>query len=367
MTDFLDFAERNGFALFPMPFGQKAPHGIVASFAHDWSRSPEQWQTWRTQHKCNFGIVAGASRLVIVDIDVAEVGFETAWGYWTEWCTARGLPVFQSYCQSARGGRHIGFQIPADFDISTLRQVPLIGAVEGISKKPIIDLRVGNGFVVAPGSYYDGSIRGEQSGHYVLLPNARVHVAPDALLTACTRAKPKDDAVTRAGTADVGDVEKVLIWMAQNGEFASYAQWCEVGMILRSEFGDDPGFQLWQLTSDGTCSADAEWAKWQSFTADPRSDGVGIGTLRHNAKKAGCPHVIRKSTQAMFAELLPPGAGILPPLPYGLDTAANSLMGNTAAVVADLGRPTVESFIAANQSERPATDAPQIPDAASAH
>jgi hypothetical protein len=376
MSDFLKYAERNGLALFPMPHGSKVPHGIVSSFAHDWSRSPEQWEAWRSSHPgCNFGIVAGPSRIVIADIDVAEIGFEAAWGYWTEWCQGQGLPVYQSYCQSARGGRHIAFQLPADFDISTLRQVPLIGPIEGVSKKPIIDMRVGNGFVVAPGSYYDGTAKGEQSGHYMLLPNAQVHAAPHALLAACARA-PRQSVAVRAGTADAGDVEKVLIWMADHDCFASYHAWLEAGMILRSSFGDDPGFALWQITNNGTCSAEAEAAKWESFAADPRLDGVGIGTLRHNAHKAGCPHTIRRSTSSMFegvAAKVAPGAGmqppsVLPPLPYGTNPPAGGVpLMNTAAIVADLGRPTVESFIAANQSERPATDAPAIPDAASSH
>jgi Bifunctional DNA primase/polymerase, N-terminal len=185
---FLDFAERHGLALFPIPYGSKEPFGIVASFAHDWSQSPEQWQAWRAAHKCNFGIVAGPSRIVIVDVDVAEVGVAVAWKYWAEWCTSRGLPVYEPYCRSARGGWHAAFALPADFDISTLRQVPLIGPIEGVSKKPIIDLRVGNGYVVAPGSFYNGLAKGEESGMYTLLPNAAIHPAPAELLAACTRA-----------------------------------------------------------------------------------------------------------------------------------------------------------------------------------
>lgn len=301
MTDFFDFAERSELALFPMLHGSKAPHGIVASFAHDWSRSPEQWSAWRTSHpNCNFGIVAGPSRFVIADIDVVEVGFEVAWSYWTEWCQSRGLPVYPSYCMSARGGRHIAFRVPTDFDISTLRQVPLIGRIEGVSKKPIIDLRVGNGFVVAPGSYYDGSARGEQSGHYSLLPNAEVHVAPPELLAACARS-PRQSVESRTGTADACDVEKVLGWMAEHDGFAAYHSWLEVGMILRAEFGDDPGFALWQLTNDGSCSAEAEAAKWQSFSTNARSDTVKIGTLRKRAKDADCPHSIGTSAESMFA------------------------------------------------------------------
>ena len=50
-TSFLEYAERHGLALFPMFYGSKVPHGIVASFAHDWSPSREQWNAWREAHK----------------------------------------------------------------------------------------------------------------------------------------------------------------------------------------------------------------------------------------------------------------------------------------------------------------------------
>jgi predicted P-loop ATPase len=345
MTEFFDYAERYGLALFPMPYGSKAPHGIIGSFAHDWSRSPKQWAAWRAAHKCNFGIVAGPSRIIAVDVDVAEVGPERAWSVWTEWCTSNALPVYQAHTATARGGWHILFSCPPDLHIDTLRQVPLVGPIEGVSKKAIIELRVKNGFVVAPESFYNGNAKSEASGAYKLISDAAPHPAPAALVAACTRAKPKNDAVARAGTADAGDVEKVLTWMAQNGDFASYQQWCEAGMILRSEFGDDPGFVLWQLTNDGTCSADAEAAKWQSFAADPRSDGVSIGTLRHNANKAGCPHGIRKSTAAMFGgvALAAAGAG-MPATVLGATNGGMPMLGGQI-VVAEMGRPILDRFL----------------------
>ena len=292
MKDFFDFAEKNKFALFPMPAGQKLPHGIIDSFVHDWSRDPAQWKAWHDEHKCNFGIVAGRSQLIIADVDVAEIGREAAWQHWSEWCESRGLPVFKPYCESARGGWHIAFALPEHIDVKTLRQVPLIGPIERVSKKSIIDLRVGNGYVVSPGSHFEGR-------PYTLFPDAAVHPAPDALFAACGRAQ-RETTSGRAGTADANDCAKVLQWMAESDCFASYDDWREAGMILRSEFGDDPGFSLWQLTNNGTCSADAEAAKWQSFSPDARADGVGIGTLRKRAKVAGCPHGIRTSVSAMF-------------------------------------------------------------------
>jgi hypothetical protein len=76
MKKFFDFAKENKFALFPMPAGQKLPHGIVDSFVHDWSRDPAQWTAWHDEYKCNFGLVAGRSGLIIADVDVAEIGRE---------------------------------------------------------------------------------------------------------------------------------------------------------------------------------------------------------------------------------------------------------------------------------------------------
>ncbi|WOH58523.1 VapE domain-containing protein [Bradyrhizobium sp. BWC-3-1] len=350
MTAFLDFAEQNDLALFPMPHGNKVPHGIVSSFAHDWSRDRNQWEAWLAVHACNFGIVAGPSRIVIADIDVAEVGPVTAWKYWEEWCTSRELPVYTSYCRSARGGWHVAFALPPDLDVTTLRQVPLIGPIEGISKKPVVDLRVGNGFAVAPGSFYNGIPKGEESGMYVLLSNAKVHVAPAELLSACARAS-RQNVTDRAGTADAGDTAKALEWMAEHDCFASYSSWLEAGMILRGEFGDDPGFSLWQLTNDGSCSAEAEEAKWHSFSQEPSADGVKIGTLRKRAHDAGCPHTIRPSTESMFA-------GVAALASLSAPTTAVPMLSGRGDMQAKLWAPILA---AVPQLERTA-DHPELPD-----
>jgi AAA domain/Primase C terminal 2 (PriCT-2) len=89
--------------------------------------------------------------------------------------------------------------------------------------------------------------------------------------------------------------------MADNDCFADYHDWLAAGMALRAHFGDEPGFPLWQITNNGTCSADAEAAKWQTFSTEPSADGVDIGTLRRMANTAKCPHTIGTSTASMFA------------------------------------------------------------------
>lgn len=289
-------------SLFPIPAGSKSPVGIVASFAKDCSHDPAQWERWRTANPgCNFGVVAGPSRLVIADIDIAELGRERAWELWAQWCMANGLPVLAPHVQSARGGWHVYFSLPGDLDPATLRQVALVGPTDG-SKKAIVDLRVGNGFTVAAGSYYDGTARGEASGPYVLLSEAPPHAAPDALLKHCKRAAPAPAAAaSRAslGTRDRGDVAALMRWLAERDAFADYESWVGAGMALKLEFGDD-GLEVWQLTHDATVDGDTEATKWQSFASEPTPDSVTLSTWLDRAHKLGWRGTVRKSASAMF-------------------------------------------------------------------
>lgn len=138
------YAEMNA-ALCPIPAGQKAPHGFIESFAHDWSRDPKQWLEWSRQFDgCNWIMVAGPSRKIIVDIDVKKVGRETAWQAWGEWCSARDLPVYQPQVVTPSQGWHIYF----DTTETDLHQPALV--------KDIIDIRAGNGFVLIPPSHVNG-------------------------------------------------------------------------------------------------------------------------------------------------------------------------------------------------------------------
>jgi hypothetical protein len=90
-----------------LPAGQKNPTGIVASFALDCSRDPAQWAAWAAANpNCNFGLVAGPSRMIVVDTD-AKDDRNAAWAMrcalFAEW----GLPAdLMPQVQSARGGWH---------------------------------------------------------------------------------------------------------------------------------------------------------------------------------------------------------------------------------------------------------------------
>ena len=78
----LDYYARHGAALFPLPRGSKAPHGIVPSFKHDHSSDREQWRRWAIDNPgCNFGVVAFASQWITLDTDTSggEAGRAEAW------------------------------------------------------------------------------------------------------------------------------------------------------------------------------------------------------------------------------------------------------------------------------------------------
>lgn len=138
------YAEMNA-ALCPIPAGQKAPGGIIQSFAHDWSKDPKQWLEWSRAHPdCNWIMVAGPSQKIIVDIDVKKVGREAAWTAWGEWCTAHELPVYQPQVITPSQGWHIYFETTE----SNLHQPALV--------RDIIDVRAGNGFVLIPPSHING-------------------------------------------------------------------------------------------------------------------------------------------------------------------------------------------------------------------
>src|SRR5689334_14521671 len=123
MSDTFEYYHRIGAALFPLPRGQKSPFGIIESFVKDCSHNPEQWAKWARENPgCNWGMVAGPSRLIVIDIDTKKVGREAAWETWRQWCLSNNLPVFSPHVSTPSLGFHIYFAC----DIADLRQPPLV-------------------------------------------------------------------------------------------------------------------------------------------------------------------------------------------------------------------------------------------------
>jgi hypothetical protein len=104
------------------------------------------------------------------------------------------------------------------------------------------------------------------------------------------RAERTDAPPRRNHEACPDATRKVLDWLIENDKIESDEEWRTIAMVLRDEFGDDPGLGLFSRICHGQ-SVDAKGlARWNSFK---RENGVGIGTLRMMATAAGCPHSIR--------------------------------------------------------------------------
>lgn len=134
-----------GAALCPIPAGGKNPVGHINSFVSDHSTDPVQWSEWAARWPgCNWIMVAGPSKKIIVDIDVKKVGRDAGWAAWATWCAERELPVYAPHVQTPSQGWHLYFNC----DTPNLRQPSLIPGV--------IDTRAGNGFVLIPPSHVEG-------------------------------------------------------------------------------------------------------------------------------------------------------------------------------------------------------------------
>jgi hypothetical protein len=284
-TNALTYYSQIGAALFPIPADSKAPTGIIGSFKHDHSKDPKQWAAWSAENPgCNFGIVAFASDLIIVDIDTSggPAGRAEAWALWCDLCAEWGVSVLAPHVQSARGGWHVYMTVPAGTDASALRQPDAV--------KSRINIRC-VGYTVAAGSTFQGL-------PYALLSDAPPHPAPAALVEHCTRAAaPRTNVLP--GTRDRNDVAALLTWLQEHDAFEAYEDWVGIGMALKLEYGDD-GLDLWSLCHDATVDGDTENSKWQSFATDPTSQSVTLSTFLDRAHKMGWKGQVRRSTASMF-------------------------------------------------------------------
>lgn len=148
------WAGANKLALFPIHAWHKSPgegrfHNCKLApmvrnpLTTDYSFDPKQWRTWYNifMSGCNFGIVCGPSRLIVVDIDIDPATGQSYQYYFDLWCKANGITWIEDWVcvRSPSGGLHVYFKTPDD---RKLRQPDLV--------KRKINVRAGNGYVVAP-------------------------------------------------------------------------------------------------------------------------------------------------------------------------------------------------------------------------
>jgi putative DNA primase/helicase len=288
VNDFFEYAERYDFALVRLHKGGKNPVGD--GWQNLWSKDRKDWEAWVAEGH-NVGVHAGASRLLIVDADTTRTdGRDGAWARKTDWYRAHDLPVYAPHCSTARQGMHTWFRLPAGVD----EKLTGHDLAEGIN------VLVGNKQGVAPGSYYDGSARGEASGHYSMFPDAPPpHEAPAALIEHCRKSVSETKRKCVAGEFDAADVGKLYGFLTEHDEFADYDTWVKAGMSAKLACGDD-GREAWAVTHDGTVTNDVEEAKWKSFAYEPTERSVTIGTFLKRAHDLGWSGNVRRSLDAMF-------------------------------------------------------------------
>jgi hypothetical protein len=357
LSEALDYYAAHGASLFPIPHGQKAPFGIVASFKHDHSNDRKQWQKWVIDNPgCNFGVVAFASDWIIADIDTSggEAGETEAWAAWTELCTSWGLPgPLPAHVRSQSGGFHVYFQVPPHIDAATLRQPDAI--------KGRINIRC-VGYTVAAGSQFEGR-------PYTLISATPPHPAPDALVKHCTR-KPRPLSNSVPGSFDNGDVAALLRWMAEKDLFASYEDWLQAGMALKIH-GDDGS--LWDICHDGSMTPSEAAAKFESFAGEPTADSVTLTSLMKRAHAAGWTGNVRPSTASMFdgvaALAAAAGAGLHSGMPVPPSAAQGVPMLAGQEELVRLGVPILAEFLDATKDvSAPISDEwPTLPVAMSGH
>jgi predicted P-loop ATPase len=320
-------------------------------------------------------MVAGPSKLIVADIDIVKD--EKAWDNYCYFWTSRGLTVPVPQVRSARGGYHVLFAVPEDFDTGNLRQVPLLLNV---------DIRINNGYVVAAGSYYDGTQKGEASGHYQLIKDAFPPHTDSAWFAALFEVLQKKAVVSKENLPppSIEEMRERLVllrdkglgrregdkWIADStilddmpdgrekeekrevGFFAQHDQWYKAVFALRRAYGQQ-GFELAQSISKyREEKLVAVWGQSESTTDNPAT----IGTLIRASNDLGYrgEKVIREMAAAVGARLSSAG-----PMP----------LMDTQYFVAALGQGYLDNFLAGTKDApgRHGGDHPTLPDNQNTH
>ncbi|WP_271673199.1 bifunctional DNA primase/polymerase [Bradyrhizobium sp. CCBAU 51627] len=301
-TKFFDFAEPLGLALVKVHPGAKNPVG--EGWQNLWSRDRVDWEQWVSEG-FNIGVHAGASGLVIIDLDVKHGGLDAVRLRVDTWCRNNGIDALSHHVTTPSGGQHIYLRVPPGVDAMTLA-----GNTAGALGKGV-DILAGNKQALAPGSAVG-------NGKYVF-QDATVYAVPEFVLDFCKRA-PVEAPVAKVGTFDRGDVATLVNWLNERDGFDSYDDWCQLGMALRAEFGDD-GKLLWALSHNDTVTPDVIETKWRSFATDAKPGAVTLATFMRRAHDLGWTGKVRQSVASMFggvAQLATLPAIASPPLAPGV-------------------------------------------------
>lgn len=271
----LAYAAR-GMAVFPLAAGKKIPLIPKAKGGRGvWDATTDVTKIqgwWSAAPRANIGVAAGASGLLLVDVD-AKNGRD---GF-TSWEVLRAEHLFDDttpHVWTPNNGKHLWFAAPAGVQLRNTDD----------ELGPGIETKANGKYCVAPPSRLaDG--RGYRWDERLNLDTVPIAPLPQVL---CELLKPRERAArpaTRpAPRPDVtGDLATVQDALRHLDPWAGgYDWWLAILMAIHSEFPGAEGLAVAGAWADGK-DGEVE-AKWQSFEAD---GGVTLGTLYHEAEARG--------------------------------------------------------------------------------
>jgi hypothetical protein len=155
--------------------------------------------------------------------------------------------------------------------------------------------------------------------------------------------------------------------MTDHGAFEAYEDWLSAGMVAKVEFGD-AGFDLWEITHDGTVTPDTAASKWNSFADAATGNSQTLNSLFKRAHAIGWKDSVRPATGPMFAGVAgtasTQAAVSAIAAAAGATTQSDALMGQTWNVVGRIGQPILDMLLegAKDLPSRPvASNHPRLP------
>ncbi|MFK4507073.1 bifunctional DNA primase/polymerase [Bradyrhizobium daqingense] len=303
---FLDYAERNSLALFPLRADTKTPaceNGFYGA-----TTATSDWHAWHMQGH-QLAISACLSGLVLIDVD-AHGDREEAWAQFAAWCAEIGIDVPTPYGHSPNGGWHFAFRCPVEFDPHSHRGHESVKVshfrplAPGEADRERISVR-NRAYNVAPGSAFSGR-------PYILATNPpppipySAKTAPlFALLKrpeAATVTGPVPDAV--GGVSHDGIRYDQLCWWigkklerwASGLETLSNDDWISIGKRIKLSFPGEDGLKAF-LAMSWEDQHDVITRRWWN-PADFKTEGENLETLQALLKRditwifgsvIGCP------------------------------------------------------------------------------
>ncbi len=274
---FLDFAEKHGFALFPVVPSTKKP-ALAGGWGDLATDNRQQWEQWIADGH-GLAIYAKASHLLIVDVDVKHVGIEAAGPAWCAMAAELGIDPARPHMYTPSGGWHYWVRLPPS--PPPLRGVLSIPDSQG---HEFVSIRyVAYGVALAPGYTFRNEPLTDASPNLV----ARMQSKPDATVVPHSHG-------AGLGDCDFKEIEAQINALLPTGYFDGETKWLHSVWAIRRSFGD-AGWPLAERISyaDYKERLARDWAR-----EDPNKNGPSAAMFEGPARRAGW------SKSEMFAPAL---------------------------------------------------------------